>query len=565
MFISTHDLVRKHGPLILGVILAVSVGMGLLFTPSGSIMGRRQQRGGALPTIGGKPVDFAEFQNVRNNVLAGVAMSRGRQPVHTAAFEDDLNIQALQDLVLLHKARELGVHVSDDEVVRQIRALPIMLDEQTKQFDPNNYQRYLIILNNLNISEAQFEDVIRQELIRAHLRAMISSAAEVTPAELQLSYNMLEEQTKIDYVELNAADHKDTSTVTDEEARTYYGANQEKFRTPATVKVRYVYFTISDARKSVTIGDDDISEYYERNKSRYADASGQPKPLADVKDDLKKDLLDLRAERLAGDRATAFSVKLVPQPGAPTPDFTKIAADAGLTARETDFFDLRAAVNGVDAGPEFNQAAFALGPEMPFSDPVRAKDGYYVLQYVASKASEIPSFEEVKAQVVDRIRQQRTYDATVKQGRELDAKVKAAVAAGKGFTDACASYKLMVKTSEPFTFTGGATNFPYASSVKELALGMATNAVSDFLTTPTGGIFFHLKQREPPKPLEFDSQATKLLEAQLLQQSREALFEDWANSVMRAEQVDYKRRVPPTQPRSPAGETEPTEPPAPAN
>jgi hypothetical protein len=286
--------------------------------------------------------------------------------------------------------------------------------------------------------------------------------------------------------------------------------------------------------------------------------------LADVKDDLKKDLLDLRAERLAGDRATAFSVKLVPQPGAPTPDFTKIAADASLTVKETDFFDLRSAVNGVDAGPEFNQAAFALGPDMPFSDPVRGKDGYYVLDYVASKASGVPPFEEVKAQVVDRIRQQRAYDATVKQGRDLDAKVKAAVAAGKNFTDACASYGLTAKSPEPFTFIGGATNFPYASSIKEITLGMPTNAVSDFLATPTGGIFFYLKQREPPKPLQPDSPTAKMLYAQLLHQSREALFEDWANSLMRAEQVDYKRRVPPAQQRSPTGETVPAESSAPS-
>jgi peptidyl-prolyl cis-trans isomerase D len=562
MFISTHDLVRKHGPLILGIILAVSVGMGLLFTPSGSLVGGKQQRGG-LPTIRGKPVNFAEFQSIRNCVLAGIAMSKGRQPVRTVAFEDDLNIEAVQHLLLLRKAKELGIRVTDEEVVQQIRALPIMLNEQ-KQFDPNNYQRYMILLNNLDISETLFEEVIRQEIILGRLRSLISSAAEITPAELQLSYNMLQEQTKIDYVELNTADHKDTSDVTDEDARTYYGLNQEKFRTPAMVKVRYVYFTISDARKSVTLGDDDISEYYERNKSKYVDASGQPKPLADVKDELKQDLLDLRAERLAGDRATALTVKLVPQPGAPTPDFTKIATDAGLTARETDFFDLRSPVKGVDASLAFNQAAFALGPDVPFSDPVHGKDGYYVLAYVDSRPSEIPTFEEVKTQVIDQIRRQRAYDATVKQGRELDAKVKAAVAAGKNFADTCTSLGLTVKTSEPFTLVGGATNLPYASSIKEVVLGMATNAVSDFLTTATGGIFFHLNQREAPKPIESDT-VRKQLEAQLLQQDREALFEDWANSVMKAEQVDYKRRAPVPQRGSTTGETAPADQPAPAS
>jgi hypothetical protein len=93
---------------------------------------------------------------------------------------------------------------------------------------------------------------------------------------------------------------------------------------------------------------------------------------------------------------------------------------------------------------------------------------------------------------------------------------------------------------------------------------MATNAVSDFLTTPTGGIFFHLKQREAPKPMESET-VRKQLEAQLLQQNRESLFEDWANSVMRSEQVDYKRRTPVPQRGSPTGETPPEEQPAPAS
>ncbi|HVM59488.1 MAG TPA: peptidyl-prolyl cis-trans isomerase [Verrucomicrobiae bacterium] len=568
MFISSHDLVRKHGPLILGVILAVSVGMGLLFTPSGSLWGGRQSQRGGLPTIGGKPVNSAEFQALRNNVLASVAMARGRQPVRTAAFEDDLNIKAVQQMVLLRKARELGIRVADEDVVRQIRSLPVMLNEQ-RQFDPGNYQRYMIVLNNLGISETQFEDVIRTDLTLARLGTMIGASMEVAPAEMRETYNMLEEQTRINYVELNAADHKDTSTITDEEARAYYSANLEKFRTPAMVKVRYVYFTNADARKSITIGDDDLSEYYERNKNRYLDASGQPKPLAEVKDELRSELLNLRADQAAGNRAQQFTVDLATNPdAAPSksspPSFTEHAAKSGLPIRETDFFGLRSRVSGVGTNKQFNQAAFALGPDIPLSDVVRGEDGYYVLQYVASKPSEIPPFDEVKPQVIERIRQQRSYEATVKLGRDLDARIKAAVAAGTNFTTACAAVGLTPKTSEPFTFIGETTNLPYASTIKQVVLGMATNAVSDFFTSPTGGIFFHLMEREEPKPLESE-QARRQLEAQLLQQNREALYEDWANSILRTEQVDYKRKAPPPQQQPPAEESEPAEEPAPTS
>jgi peptidyl-prolyl cis-trans isomerase D len=562
MFISTHDLVRKHGPLILGIILAVSVGMGLLFTPSGSLVGRNQQRGG-LPTIRGKTVNSAEFQSARNLVLAAIAMSKGKQPVRTASFEDDLNIESVHRMVLLRKARELGIRVTDEEVVQQIRALPGMLNDQ-KQFDPGNYQRYMIFLNNLDISEGMFEEIVREDIILGRLRALISSAAEVTPQESQISYNMFAERSTIDYVELNAADHKDTSNVTDDQAKAYYDQHQEKFRTPGMVKVKYVYFTIADAKNSITITDDDLNEYYERNKSQYVDETGKPKPLADIKNALKQDLLDLRAERLAGDRATALTVKLVAQPGAPAPDFAKIAADAGLTIKETDYFDLRSPVAGVNAGSAFNQAAFSLAPDMPFSDPVHGKDGYYVLAYVASKASEIPPFEEVKNQVIDQIHKQRAYEATVKKGRELDATAKTAVAAGKSFSSTCASLGLTVNTSEPFSLVGGATNLPYASTIREIVLGMPTNAVSDFLTTPTGGIFFHLKQREQPKPVDSEA-ARKMIDAQLVQQDRTALFEDWATSLMRTEQVDYKRRAPVPQQGASTGESAPAEPSVPAS
>jgi hypothetical protein len=558
MFIAHGEWLRKYAPWILaGVLLLLLPGFILLFSPTASVKQQRSE----LPTIKGKPVNQAEFQNARNIVVTSFILNRGRQPTRTAAFEDEINIGAVQRLVILRKAKELGVRIRDDDVVRQIRSLSILQNEQ-KQFDPNNYQRYMIYLNNLGVSESQFEETIREQVTLSRLRMLITSGARITPTALQLSYTPLHEQTTIEYVELNAADQKGPFDIKDDEARAFYEQNQEKFRTPALVKVRYVHFTVSDARKSVTLGDDEIAEYYERNKEKYPDAAKKPKPLADVKDEVKKDLLDLRAERLAGDRATGFSVKLVHEPGAARPDFVKIAAESGLTPKETDFFGLTNSVNGVTAGLQFNQAALALGSEVPFSDPVRGEDGYYVLEYVASKPSEIPTLEQVKEQVIDRIRRQRAYEAAVKQGRELDIKVKNAVVAGKNFADACASLGLKARTFGPFTYAEETTNFPYAGRVKEVALGMATNSVSDFVPTPTGGLFFHLKERMPPKPEEFEKEK-KLLEAQLLEQEREALFLDWENSVLRAEQVDYKRKARPAQQEPPAEEPEPA--PAPAS
>ena len=147
-------------------------------------------------------------------------------------------------------------------------------------------------------------------------------------------------------------------------------------------------------------------------------------------------------------------------------------------------------------GPQFNQAAFSLSPEVPFSDPIRGEDGYYVMEYLDSQPSEVPPFDQVKDQVIDLLKQQRARDAAVKQGRELATKVKEAVAAGKSFSDACASLGLKPKTAPPFSIAQDTTNLPFASRIKDMALGMPTNAVSDFILTADGGMFFHVKQRD---------------------------------------------------------------------
>ena len=95
-----------------------------------------------------------------------------------------------------------------------------------------------------------------------------------------------------------------------------------------------------------------------------------------------------------------------------------------------------------------------------------------------------------------------------------------------------------------------------------MVLGMVTNSVSDFVPTPAGGLFLHLKERTAPNPEKFEKDK-RLLEAQLLEQDREAIFQDWENSLMRGEQVEYKRKARPVPQEQPAEEPEPA--PAPAS
>ena len=120
MFIAHGERVRKYMPWILaGVLVLMLPGFLIMFGPSGSVKQQRSQ----LPTLGGKPVDFAEFQAARDAVMTDIIMSSGHRPPGTLQVEDEINIRAIQRLILLRKAGELGLRASDTSLLPS-RMLP---------------------------------------------------------------------------------------------------------------------------------------------------------------------------------------------------------------------------------------------------------------------------------------------------------------------------------------------------------------------------------------------------------------------------------------------------------
>ena len=74
MFIAHGERLQKYGPWILGgVMLLLLPSFVVMFSPSAAI---KQQRAD-LPTIGGKPVNFADFQNAKSAVMTEVVFSIG--------------------------------------------------------------------------------------------------------------------------------------------------------------------------------------------------------------------------------------------------------------------------------------------------------------------------------------------------------------------------------------------------------------------------------------------------------------------------------------------------------
>ncbi len=548
MFIAHGEKLRKHARWIMaGVLILLIPGFIALFTQTGS---SSRQTTHDLPTIGGKPVNPAEFQNALASTRALFALNTGRAPARSPQMEARLAQEAVVRILMLRKAKELGIQVADDEIRNQLEHNAAFRAENG-QFD---YNRYVALIGRIGLTPATYEQVLREEIIRAKLEQLITAGALATPEEVNLLYTPYHERIRVALVKFDVADSHETVTVSNEEAQAFYNEHKEDFRTPAQVNVRYAHFTIADSEPTIRLTDEEIADYYERNKLSYAGTNGVAPPLDSVKEQVRKDLLAYRADRAAADRATAFSVAVVPKTGEPRPDFAAVCKEYGVQPHETGYFSQFDQPVGPTASVAFVQQAFALSPDVPTSDPVPAPDGYYVLEYLDSKPSVIPTFEEVKDKVVEEIKRDRIYQATVRHGQNMAAELKRLVASGKTFADACAELKLKIETPAPMSFADEKTELPFAQRILEAALGMPVGAVSPFIPTATGGVVFSLQERQAPDPATAEKDRLQWTQ-RVWQQNQQGLFQLWINTLWREQGVNLGRQF--SEP--PAPEPEPTD------
>ena len=535
MFIAHGEKLRKNARWIMaGVLLLLIPGFVALFTTTG----HSDRRGGDLPTIRGTPIAAAEFEQMMNLVQAQYVVLQGRELHKTLDTMDQLKQQAVVQLLMDRKAQELGVHVTDAELLQQVRRLPLLLNE-SGQFEPERYRRLLIYLNNHGINEAAFEQVLRSQLLHEKLQQLVVSAATATPTEVQQAFLPLNEKVTIDLVRFEMADYLAPITVSNAEVRAFYDESKESFRTPAKVKIRYATFPIADAEKTIQLSDDEINEFYERNRFKYTGTNNVPQPLEAVKPEVKAELLKLRAERAAGDRATELTIKLVRPSDAAKPDFAKLCTGMNVAVRETGYLSAVDKLPGLEVGRDFLQKAFSLAPDVPYSDPIAGSNAFYVLEYVDGKPSAIPPFEEVQDQATEQVKKLRRYAATLDRARALVEQLKKLVAGGQTFTAACAELKLKVETPPAFTVADEKLDLPAAASIQQAVLAMPVNATSDLIRTLTGGVVFHLRDRQPADFAAFEKNQARYTQ-QVLQRNRQALFNAWLQELIRTEQVDFK-------------------------
>lgn len=311
----------------------------------------------------------------------------------------------IQKQLLLQQSETDGMTISDQYLATFIHSIPNL--QVDGEFSRELYQQFL---TSQGLSPAEFEVDMRKRLLTMQLMQGLSETGFVTDYEIREIYTLQNQKRDFDLLTVSHLSLLGEAEVSSEEAEAYYKDNTAKFMQPEKVKVDYIKLSKADLAADVEVDSAELENYYEEKKqtlvkqeqrrashillSLDADADAASVEAAQAK---ATDLL----KRIRGGE----SFEDVARENSEDPGSAEKGGDLGFFARGAMV-------------PEFEEKVFTMQPG-EISEPVRSQFGFHIIKLVDIKASKIPSFEEVKTELEQELKNREAEDIYYSKIEEL--------------------------------------------------------------------------------------------------------------------------------------------------
>ncbi|MFZ4695569.1 MAG: SurA N-terminal domain-containing protein [Verrucomicrobiia bacterium] len=521
-------VIHRHGRWIFGGLLGIIIVAFVLWDYAGTYGRQRADlQMGALPKIYGQRLNPRAFDTALRLSALNLLMMSGREVRMNDRARALVEEQTLQRLALVEKARQMGLTVSDAEVLAQAR----QWFSKDNQFSNAAYTQFVSeILAPRRLSEADFEGMVRENVMLQKLFALVASSAKVTDGEAAAFAKENLDRMSAVVCRFNAAEFLAESKPTDAQINEFYAKHPDLFRTSERVRVAYVLFPIEPEKIVPT--DAELEEVYEANRSVFVTSDGKPRPMKEVADVLRFQVKQRKAREIAAKQATELTVKLVPEPGKEEVSFETLTRAAGLAVKDSGLITPQELPAGIKA-PEFAAAAHALGPENPISDPVAlGETALVVMKFLERQPSTLPSLESVRESVKGAC----VAELAVKRAREIGAKkraeLQAALDQGKAFPAAASILGLKPIALPIFSAMDTPPRDRGEALVRRTAILLPAGGVGEFIPSSTGGFFTHVLSRQAAKADEVANRLTEIKQG-LLQMRRQQIVADFQQATLR--------------------------------
>lgn len=494
---------------ILGAIVIVFVFWGV-----GSF---RNRQANIIAKVNGQVITLDEYRPVYNRLLDQMRQQFGNSLNDEMLKMLQLKTRALNQLIdqrlMLQKAAELELRVTDDEIVDSIKKIRAF--QSNGIFDNRAYAR---VLNFNRLTPEEFEDIQRHSLLVQKLQSIIFSGIQVSENEIQEYYKWKNASVDIDYVLFKPESYKDIQ-VTDEAVQTYFEGNKENYKTQPRVKAQYIHFNPDTYKDGIAVSDQEIEDYYRSNK-----ASFETPKTVEARHILFRVAPDASDEEVAAKKAKALEVLEKYKKGA---DFESLAKEfsEGPTKDKGGYLGT---FKKEDMVAPFAEKAFSMKPG-EVSEPVRTQFGWHLIKVEAVNEASVTPLEEAKDKIRDKLAADRAknmaydraegfYDTTM-EGDDLKK-----IGEDSG---------LDVKTTPWFTASGEKSGVSDRRKFATAAFDLAIDQISEILDLNDGYYILQVIEKEEGKIPEL-STIKESVKEDLIREKQESAAKNDAENLLKA-------------------------------
>jgi peptidyl-prolyl cis-trans isomerase D len=471
----------------------------------------------SVAQVGGESVSQQEFQRAYKNMTNFYRQIYGDQL--TPEIEKQMYRQALSQTVvqkiLLAEARRQGLRVTDAELRDRILSIPNFKDEQGRFIGEEIYKQTLAANQ---ISVADFETELRDEVLMKKLNDALAANLYVSEDEIQQAYRNQVERAKIRYVQLPRANFSLQAAAAQNEVEAFFQAHKAEFKLPEQRDLAYLLVSTAQLASQVKPSEQDLQGYYGAHKAEYTQEDQvQARHVLVMVNDQRND---------AQAQARALEAKKKLDGGA---DFAAVAKEYSD--------DTASKEKGGDVGyfgrnrmvKEFEDAAFGAQPGK-LVGPVKSSFGYHLVEVTGKRPGGTQPFELVKDQIRARLTAERIGQLAESRAKELATRL-AANKPGNG-----EALKTLAAQNPGVTFgeakVGAADPVPgLGTALNATAFSLKKGDVSPAVQVPQGWAVLYvkdvvaphapeLKEVEPRVRTALVTQKTQQVATQKLQEAR---------------------------------------------
>jgi peptidyl-prolyl cis-trans isomerase D len=366
-----------------------------------------------------------------------------RRELRRAVVED-----LVRDEALKQRVEEQGYRVSDERLTQSIREIAAF--QVAGEFSKDVYYGQL---TNAGFTPPAFEALQRQSLEVADLQSGIVDSTFLTPAEFRRYIELYNQRREIAYALFEAEAFGANVTIDDAAIASRYENNQASYQTAETVDLEYIELALADVATDVEVTEEELRTAYESERERFEIPEERH---------ARHILIEVAEGQEDAARAAAEAVVARVRAGE---DFAAVAAevsaDAGTKAQGGDLGFMG---RGTLVGP-FEDALFALQPG-EISAPVRTDFGFHVIRLDEIRAGEVQPFEAVREQIAEELRTREAEDEFYDLANKLG---DAAFDAYDELASVATATGLPVKTLMGFPRSGDPSIFENSAPVVQAA------------------------------------------------------------------------------------------------